>query len=346
MSDVRPLLLDTANRIFSEAFERARHARAVEAPFDPVLWSALADAGLAWALHDEGAGGSALSAGDAFAVLGAQGKHAGAAPLAETYLAAWTLQRAGLAAPVTTMTVAIADGPELTLSKTGAGWRVRGAAARTPWARDAAHIVVVSEEAIVLVPRGDVQIGANLAGESRDGVRWDVTLPAHAGAPSRSAASALLIMGAAARAVQLAGACERVLALSVTYAGDRKQFGKALGQFQAVQQMLAVMAGQAAAATAAADLVLDAIDAGEPDEFAVGAAKVRCGEAASAVAALAHQVHGAIGVTQEHALNLFTRRLWSWRDEFGSEAFWSVRIGRRVCRAGADALWPLITTAP
>jgi acyl-CoA dehydrogenase len=79
--------------------------------------------------------------------------------------------------------------------------------------------------------------------------------------------------------------------------------------------------------------------------FNLGATKVRAGEAASVGAALAHQVHGAIGFTLEYELNLHTRRLWSWRDEFGNEAEWSSRVGHRIAAAGSGALWATITSA-
>jgi acyl-CoA dehydrogenase len=49
-----------------------------------------------------------------------------------------------------------------------------------------------------------------------------------------------------------------------------------------------------------------------------------------------------MGFTQEHPLHFATRRLWSWRDEFGAEAFWQARIGRLVCAQGGEALWPTI----
>ncbi|HJU19618.1 MAG TPA: acyl-CoA dehydrogenase family protein, partial [Stellaceae bacterium] len=77
--------------------------------------------------------------------------------------------------------------------------------------------------------------------------------------------------------------------------------------------------------------------------FAAAAAKIRAGSAAGRVAEIAHQVHGAIGFTHEHSLHRLTRRLWSWRDEFGSESCWSLELGRRTLQAGADALWPAMT---
>jgi acyl-CoA dehydrogenase len=148
--------------------------------------------------------------------------------------------------------------------------------------------------------------------------------------------------GALMRAQQLAGAMERCLDHALRYAAERKQFGRAIGRFQAVQMMLAEAAGHYAAATAAADLAAEAWGT-DAFGFSVAVAKARTGEAAGKVAEICHQVHGAMGFTQEHPLHFATRRLWSWRDEFGNEPFWQERIGRLVCANGGDALWPMLT---
>jgi acyl-CoA dehydrogenase len=141
-------------------------------------------------------------------------------------------------------------------------------------------------------------------------------------------------MGALVRSVQIAGALEAVLDMTVAYAGERVQFGQPIGRFQAVQQQLAVLAGEAMAAAAATDRAI-----AEPGAATIAAAKVRCAEAATAGTAIAHQIHGAIGVTAEHRLQHYTRRLWSWRDDFGSEAAWAIELGRIVAAQGADRFW-------
>ena len=153
-------------------------------------------------------------------------------------------------------------------------------------------------------------------------------------------------LGAFTRAALMSGALQHILAITVEYARERIQFGRAIGQFQAVQQELAVLAGEAAAAQAAADaaaLALDSADGGEA--LAVAVAKMRVGEAAGRGAKVAHQVHGAIGFTQEHQLHYRTRRLWAWRDEMGSETWWAARVGEAVLARGGEGLWPLLTGA-
>jgi len=58
---------------------------------------------------------------------------------------------------------------------------------------------------------------------------------------------------------------------------------------------------------------------------------------------IAHEVHGAIGFTYEHALHFATRRLWAWRAEFGDETHWARVLGEGVLARGADALWADVT---
>ena len=141
----------------------------------------------------------------------------------------------------------------------------------------------------------------------------------------------------------MAGGLDYLLTQSVEYANDRKQFGRPIGKFQAVQQQLAVLATQAAAAGAIAAHACER--AGETDDpgFEVAVAKTRIDEAVNLSTSISHQVHGAIGFTYEHGLHLVTRRLWSWRAEYGSGRSWAARLGRQAIERGADALWADVT---
>ena len=149
------------------------------------------------------------------------------------------------------------------------------------------------------------------------------------------------------RSQQIAGALAHILDQCIEYAGDRQQFGRPIGRFQAVQHSLAMRAGEAAAASSAADAAVRAIEQHGLDDprtrIAVASAKVRSGEAAGTGAAIAHQVHGAMGYTHEYTLQHYTRRLWSWRDDFGSESVWAVQLGNQVTAAGHQSLWPVLS---
>ena len=150
-------------------------------------------------------------------------------------------------------------------------------------------------------------------------------------------------LGALARAQQMSGALQSILSQSVGYTQDRTQFGRPIAKFQAVQHLLARLAGEAACAQVAADAaVVAVVDHGidsEKAQMAVAAAKVRCSEAATAGAAIAHQVHGAMGFTREYSLQQKTRRLWQWREDFGSDSVWALRLGQAVTRNNGVSLW-------
>lgn len=143
------------------------------------------------------------------------------------------------------------------------------------------------------------------------------------------------LRGALMRSVQMAGALDRVLEMTVRYAKERQQFGQAINRFQAVQQQIAQLAGHTALAGAAVGAAVSVPD----DLRMVATAKICAGHAAGAASAIAHQVHGAIGFTQEHQLHRWTTKLWRWRDDYGSETFWARELGANVMASGADRVW-------
>jgi acyl-CoA dehydrogenase len=266
-----------------------------------------------------------------------------------TVIAGALLSRAGLEVPFGPLTLAPVHGTEtLTLANRGGALTVSGTATRVPWGRHAGHVVTVADlegrptVALAAATGARITEGANLAREPRDTLVFD-------GAPVLTAAAApgvtretIRLHGAMARAAQMAGALDACLEHAVRYATERKQVGRPIGSYQAIQQNLAVLAGHVAAAGIAAESAFRAADRGDA-RFEVAVAKVRVGEAAGIGAGIAHQTHGAIGFTYEHALHFATRRLWSWRAEFGSESAWARELGATIAARGADALWTDLT---
>lgn len=350
--DLSGIVLDQADRLFADVVTPQRLAAADRGEWPAAVWDAVEQAGLPLALVPEAHGGVGLAPAAAFLLMRRAAYHTLPVPLAETMMAAalWS-QAAGEAVPGTLTLAPTSPLDVMRIGRSGDGYILHGSAGRVPWGAQAAHALVFARAAdqsghLVLLARssGRAVSYRNLANEPRDLLSVDgVALPAHAVRPAPPDCIAGLVpFGALVRAQQMAGAMERCLDYALRYATERKQFGRAIGRFQAVQMMLAEAAGHYAAATAAADLAAEAWGT-DAFGFAVAVAKARTGEAAGKVAEICHQVHGAMGFTQEHPLHFATRRLWSWRDEFGNEPFWQERIGRLVCANGGEALWPMLT---
>ncbi|MGH6994359.1 MAG: acyl-CoA dehydrogenase family protein [Stellaceae bacterium] len=347
------IVAEAATRIFADLADPQTVNRAANGAWKVPLWQSLTEVGLPLAWLPESLGGSGAGMADGFAILGVAGRCALAVPLAETLLAGWLLARAGLQAPPGSMTVAPARPlTRVTLARNGTlSGRVHG----VPFAADVDHIAVLAEgdagATIALVAAKDCRVdaGANLAGDANNAVSFDGVKPLRsAPAPAGFDRAALMLMGATVRSVQTAGALETILSLSVAYANERVAFERKIGKFQAVQQNLARLAGEVAAALAvagsAADTLTDADASANTVLLEAAAAKIRCAEAATEGAAIAHQVFGAIGFTQEHVLHRFTLRMLAWRDDFGNESYWAAELGRAVARRGADEFWPLVAS--
>jgi alkylation response protein AidB-like acyl-CoA dehydrogenase len=345
------IIVDTASRIFADLCEPATINAAEEGEWPKALWDALEENGLTLTWVPDALGGAGAEALDGFAVLRAAGRAAAPVPLAETLLAGWILAQAGIEVPPGPMTIApVFEDGHIELLPEGS---LRGRSRQVPFARNAEHIAVLAYQngtaSVALVPVAGLAIsqGTSLAGEPQDTVSFDGAHPARvAAAPAGLDTIGLVQLGAAARAQQMAGALEHILDQSVQWSLDRVQFGRPIAKFQAVQHNLAMLAGEVAAAGAAADAAAEAIArhgvGNEQTAAQVAIAKYRVGEAAGTGAAIAHQVHGAMGFTYEHSLHHATRRLWAWREEFGNETHWATQLGHMVAAKGADALWPFV----
>jgi acyl-CoA dehydrogenase len=347
------IVAETAARIFADLADPQTINKVENGAWKAPLWQTISDAGLPLAWVPEDLGGSGAGLAEGFAILGVAGRFALAVPLAETLAAGWLLARAGLQAPAGPMTLAPArPNDRITIGADGA---LSGRAAGVPFAQDCAHIAVLAADGgrrrVALVNVKDCRLndGRNIAGDATNVVTLDRVKPKRsAPAPDGFDETSLLLMGSAIRSVETAGALEAILSLCVGYANERVAFERPIGKFQAVQQNLARLAGEVAAALAVSGSAADAIAQAETFDEAVfleaASAKIRTAEAAAEGSAIAHQVFGAIGFTQEHVLHRFTLRMLSWRDDFGNESYWAAELGRRVAARGADEFWPLVAS--
>ncbi len=308
---------DTAAAAFADAVRQALapHGAAYDGPADRALawsdahWDAVTGLGLPKLLLPEAQGGAGASLAEGAAAIEALGALGDPSPAADTAVLAWLLSRQGNTVP---------DEP-LVLAEPGC---------RVAWPQNARAVDLASEP-----------VAAADGGALLNGVPASAPLP---GATDEIVSFRQAM--AAARAVQIAGAAAAALELTIGYVRERSQFGRPLARFQAVQQHIAVAAAEVAAAAQTARAAFADLDRGldRNDAFLAASAKIAAGRAGTIAAKAAHQFHGAMGFTAEYPLHRLTRAIWQWREDFGNEAWWSRRLGRQVCRNGADALWPAL----
>jgi len=335
--DTTQLVLDSAERMFRDHCDKRLLDAAEQGHFPVELWSLFDDNGLSQLAAPTGGG----SLADVFRLLRVAGRHAVPLPLAEVLIANHLMGAADCGPAPGRISLGIAD------SQSAEGGEVNVELVGVPWARAVERVCYVIGDPleIVMLDVAECEVieHANIAGEPRDTVRF-VGMPSRCGNPPDLSVTYIFELMALSRAAQMSGVLERVLDMSLGYAKERKQFGRPIGGFQAIQHNLAVMAGHVAAALRATDAAIAALS-GQRFAVQVAVAKSRVGEAAGLVAEIAHQVHGAMGFTHEHQLHHFTRRLLAWRDEYGRESYWQQRIGRRVAGTGADSMWDFVVGA-
>jgi alkylation response protein AidB-like acyl-CoA dehydrogenase len=129
---------------------------------------------------------------------------------------------------------------------------------------------------------------------------------------------------------------QRTLDLTVEYAKTRKQFGKPIGMFQAVQHQCADMYLETESSRSAAYYAAWALEENAPDaSVAVSIAKMYASDAGRTVGNRGIQVHGGMGFTWENDLHLYYRRAKASETMFGDANFHRERIARMVIDSGA-----------
>lgn len=346
---------ESAARLFSQFAELAVNERVQTGEFPSDVWDQIEESGYAMALAPE-PHGFGLSMVETLPVLREQGYWNVPAPLAETMAGLTLMVQAGLPCPSGPGTLIEKTAlNSFTVSGSGSSMRVSGRARNVPWARHANWMLVeLADERLAVVNVAGqsgirIEPGSNAAGMPADTVHLHEVLASHVLDNALGGIkSPLRVVGAMLHCAMMVGAMERTLQQAVQYANERSQFGRPIGRNQVIQQQLAYVAGEVGTArmatlAAAADFQLADAASASRTVFGVAAAKVICGEAATKAAAAAHQVLGAIGFTKEHTLHLSTRRLWSWRESYGTDAWWAGVLGDAAIRSQAQQFWPALT---
>lgn len=335
MINTEGMIAETAAKIFTDLCGREVPHEAEAGQYPQALWDALQENGLplAWVSEDNGGFGAGYD--EVFGAIWASAQAASPVPFAETLIANWLLDQAGITIPDGPSSFALADSEKVTV----------------PFAAVAHHVTIYDakqnviglykrsdaalDEAYPLSPDGDGKLDfSNAAPVAKSSTNL-----------SRRAVEALVLT---VRAVQMAASMEAALNLSIGYVSDREQFGRPLSKFQAIQHQLAVAASESAAATMAATQAASALarHADDPEQawHEAAIAKVQIGHSVEAVTVPFHQVHGAMGYTMEYDLHHYTRRLWAWRDALGNEHHWSRLLGAELAVASPDQIWKGVTT--
>jgi len=306
-------------------------------------WDTVRELGWPAAGIPEALGGGGGDIGDVLALAEGLGRNAASLPLLEAQSACAAVA-AGGRGDLLGVPLVVETWPRwsaLRVTSDNGYLRISGTARRTPWARHASAVLIrvaatgahrwiacdLPNEAVSITP------GTNLAGEPRDDLRFDdLVIPAASSWESPD--EPLATLGILLRCAALAGAIDATVALTSRYVREREQFGRPLQALQSVAQAVAMMRAQLSAARAAVDAA-----AQSPVSGNVLAAHVDLAGYAGRVARTAHDLHGAMGVTEEYGLHRLTKRLWAWPEEGIRQLDARTELGRRTAAGGAAELW-------
>lgn len=351
------MIEETVKRLLANEVSRELLTAVEAGEFAGVLWQTIADSGMTKILCREAHGGIEASWLEALSLFYQLGYTQAPVPLSQAVVGQYLASRSGLDLAADSV-FALAAGAQaralaVTSNEAGTPATIDGTMKAVKWARHAHWLVIEAAGQLCLVAAKGagvrIEPKADAASLPADTVVLDHAPVAHVLPPGIAGLNRPLeVFYAATTAAQLTGALEYALDLAVQYAKDRVQFGKPIGKYQAIQQQLAVLAGEVACSYAAATTALRDLPAMQQDsapqaEFSAAVAKVTASDAVRTGASIAHQVHGAIGFTYEYALNFATRRLWAWRAEAGTSTEWAERLGQAFIEAGSDRFWPHLT---
>jgi alkylation response protein AidB-like acyl-CoA dehydrogenase len=363
LNEEQTMLRDSARSFLAEnapvAQLRQLRDSADPAGFSGPTWSAFAELGFAGVAVPEAHGGAGLGAVEVGVLMEQIGRNLSALPfLASGVVAAWLLQRAGsdtqqaqwlprIARGEAIATLAVDEGPKhqpeaiaLQAERHGDGWRLSGTKRFVPDGHVASLLLVAARigdgVAVFAVPRDapGVHVQRTLMADAHNAARMllmDVALPDGARLPGSNAAALQLALdfGRAAAAAELLGVADEVLARTLDYLKQRKQFGQLIGEFQALQHRAAMLYVDIELARAALAKALHTLDtAPEQAAEAVAVAKAKCGTAATLAVQEGVQMHGGMGMTDQLDFGLFMKRARVLQELYGDSGYHMDRLAR------------------
>jgi alkylation response protein AidB-like acyl-CoA dehydrogenase len=360
-------LLGQAAKDFANArspLSRARKLRATEDGFSRAVWDEMASLGWLGLTIDEGYGGAGLGYRYLMVVLERLGRTLAPEPILSTALVAATaIEIGGSSSLQKEHLQAIAQGKRIfalahqeahsrfslaaidtSADPASGGWMLRGEKAHIADGSVADHFIVSARApdgvALFVVPKDatgvTVQEQSRIDGRSCATVRFEsVSVPrdARLGAEGRGhrLLERVIDAGTAGLAAEMLGSMSAAFTMTLDYLKTRVQFGVPIGSFQALQHRAArlfVEIELARSAVMYANGVLDGLDANASASRAVSVAKAKCSDAFILVAHEAVQMHGGIGMTEEHDIGMFLKRARVCEMTFGDAAYHRERFAR------------------
>ena len=360
LNEEQGMLRDSAAQFLAEN-ATVSHLRKLRDSADPdgfarAVWKQFNELGFTGMLVPEAHGGLGLGFVEAGALMEQVGRHLSASPfLASSVLAVTALRQLGSSAQQAQWLPRLASGQtiaslaidetskhqpsniQLSASKTPSGWQLEG---QKTFVLDGhvADLLIVARTSVnaiglFLVPSktSGVSIERVSMVDSRSTARISlksVLLPADAllgSSGERDASQALqhiLDAGRAASAAELLGIADEVFARTTQYLKERKQFGRLIGEFQALQHRAATLFCDIELARAAVMKALQALDA-DPAKVSqhVAIAKARAGASATLAVQEGVQMHGGMGMTDEFEIGFFMKRARVLQELFGDANF-------------------------
>ena len=350
LSEDQTLVRDAAREWTSERAPTAvlRRVRESGGGFDPALWREMGELGWAGVLAPEAHGGSELGVAAMGLILAETGRTLTPSPLlahglgvsavtlggSEALQAEW-LPR--LAAGELTAALAVDEGPHHAPERLTNRWEAGRLQGAKRFVTDgmAADVLIVAAHgvdgpALFLAPTD----APGLKGRPRrlaDGRGWaDIDLAEVPAEPlgGPDVLAAVLDRAYALAAAEMLGTATAAFEMTLAYLKTRTQFGQLIGGFQSLQHRAARMFTDLQLAQSAVEAALAAAEAGLPFPALASLAKTRANEVLHLVSNETVQMHGGIGMTDEHDAGLYLKRARTAEALYGSSAYHRDRYAR------------------
>jgi alkylation response protein AidB-like acyl-CoA dehydrogenase len=355
LSESQEFLKDSARKFFAGECPSAEVRRLMDTDtaYDANLWSKLTDQGYTGIIYPEAYGGVGLGRVELMLLMEEAGRALLPGPFFSTVVLAGSVldavgtpaHKSKYLAPIchgearATVAIPEADGswnPEdMRLSVTNG--KLTGEKSFVPDAAVADFIIVVARNGVFVVdPKAP---GVKISPMSGMDLTRKLYVVEFSNAPAEPLGDTTglpraLDIATAALAAELVGGMQRTLDITVEYAKTRKQFGKPIGMFQAVQHQCADMYLETESARSAVYYAGWALEENSPDAAtAVSIAKMYASDAARTVGNRGIQIHGGMGFTWENDIHLYYRRAKASETAFGDATFHRERIASMVIDA-------------